>query len=266
MSETPIEGESQRLAELKAGLFTSDLAVDEFLLLRQCGFKPLGMVMGSSVYHIGIQVGRWKQSFELDTMSRAMHDARALAMERMRAEAETLGADGVVGTDLLLHTYVGGQSVLEFLAVGTAVRYDAAPQSLFATDGKPFTSAVSGQDFVKLWRAGFVPTHFSFGVCVYHVAHQSIRDSVRQVGQNIEMPLYTQAIYSAREIAMERMQTEAKSFGSVGVVGADLVVANHVWGEHAVEFAALGTGVRKHGQPVTVLNDPTYIVSMDATS
>src|ERR1700712_5682324 len=98
MTATPIEGESQRLAELRDGLFTSDLSVDEFLLLRQNGFTPLGMVMGSSVYHTGIQPGRWKQSFELDTMSRAMHDARALAMSRMRAEAESLGADGFVGT------------------------------------------------------------------------------------------------------------------------------------------------------------------------
>ena len=34
-----------------APLFTSDLSVNEFLLVREAGFEPVGMVVGSSIYH-----------------------------------------------------------------------------------------------------------------------------------------------------------------------------------------------------------------------
>ena len=33
--------------------FTSDLSVKEFLLVREAGFECLGLVMGSSIYHVG---------------------------------------------------------------------------------------------------------------------------------------------------------------------------------------------------------------------
>ena len=35
--------------------FTSDLSVNEFLLVKEAGFQPLGLVMGSSIYSIGAQ-------------------------------------------------------------------------------------------------------------------------------------------------------------------------------------------------------------------
>jgi len=52
----------RRLAELQPGragaIFTSDLSVNEFLLVREVGFRPLGLVLGSSIYHVGLQLGR----------------------------------------------------------------------------------------------------------------------------------------------------------------------------------------------------------------
>ena len=54
-----------RLAQNKRGLFTSDLSVNEFLLVKQAGFEPLGLVVGSSIYHIGIQLAGWKKSQEM---------------------------------------------------------------------------------------------------------------------------------------------------------------------------------------------------------
>ena len=53
----------RRLAELRPGqpgaIFTSDLSVNEFLLVREVGFRPVGLVLGSSIYHVGLQIGRW---------------------------------------------------------------------------------------------------------------------------------------------------------------------------------------------------------------
>src|SRR5665213_2340590 len=85
------EGASRRLAELENGLFTSDLSVNEFLLIKEVGFHPLGFVMGSSIYHTGIQTRKWGESQELTKLTEAMYNARELAMTRMEEEAAELG-------------------------------------------------------------------------------------------------------------------------------------------------------------------------------
>src|SRR5881628_86723 len=98
------EDAMRRLAELKpsapGSIFTSDLTVNEFLLVKEAGFRPLGLVLGSSIYHVGLQIGRWSKNMELDQLSGAMYHARELAMTRMEAEASQLGADGIVGVRL----------------------------------------------------------------------------------------------------------------------------------------------------------------------
>ena len=63
-----------------AGVFTSDLSVSEYVLLGEAGFEPLGFVIGSSIYHIGLQVGKWSQNQELQVLTQAMYNARELAM------------------------------------------------------------------------------------------------------------------------------------------------------------------------------------------
>ncbi len=72
------------------GVFTSDFSVNEFLLVRKAGFEPIGLCVGTCVYHVGIQYGSWGQNQELDVLSRAMYHARELAMSRMRAEAAAM--------------------------------------------------------------------------------------------------------------------------------------------------------------------------------
>ncbi|MDX6465849.1 MAG: hypothetical protein QOI27_889 [Gaiellaceae bacterium] len=111
----------ERLAQMKAGFFTSDLSVNEFLLVKQAGFDPLGLVIGSSIYHIGYQQSSWKQSMEMEVLSQAMYQARELAMTRMEEEADQLGADGIVGVRLDIGRYEWGQHLAEFIAIGTAV-------------------------------------------------------------------------------------------------------------------------------------------------
>ena len=56
-------------------------------------------------------------------------------MSRMQAEADHLGADGIVGVQLRLQSYVWGQGVLEFIATGTAVR--ALGSTGRGTEGAP---------------------------------------------------------------------------------------------------------------------------------
>ena len=244
-------------------LFTSDLSVDEFLLIRDAGFEPLGLVMGSSVYHVGLQYGGWKQSMELTVLTAAMYNARQLAMYRMQAEADAMRADGIVGVQLSIRQNEGYGDLLDFVAVGTAVRARDSSAAWRAPSGRAFTSDLSGQDFWKLCQAGYVPVSFVLGTCVYHIAHQSIRQMMRQAGQNVEMPIFTQATYDAREIAMARMQAEAERDGASGVVGVRVNESTHVWGEHGIEFLALGTSVRKVNDREHAIVSP-MVISLDS--
>ena len=91
---------SMRKDATHRGLFTSDLSVNEFLLVREAGFDPVGLVVGSSIYHIGYQQASWKQNQEMGVLTQAMYHARELAMTRMEEEADELGADGIVGVRL----------------------------------------------------------------------------------------------------------------------------------------------------------------------
>jgi uncharacterized protein YbjQ (UPF0145 family) len=249
------------------GVFTSDLSVSEYALLGEAGFEPLGFVVGSSIYHVGLQVGRWSQNMELQVLTQAMYNARELAMARMRAEADHLGADGIVGVELRMQMYAWGQDVLEFVATGTAVKAMNGTGAHRAPDGRAFTSDLSAQDFFRLLAAGAVPVAFVLGTCVYHIAHQSMMQTLRQAGSNQEMIVFTQGVYEARELALSRMQAEAGAASASGIVGVNVAVSNHVWGEHATEFLATGTAIRRladeHRMPDTTPR-PTFTLTLDS--
>src|SRR6201994_2550715 len=262
------EGRLARTAgAAQAGVFTSDLSVSEYVLLGEAGFEPLGFVVGSSIYHVGLQIGRWSQNAELQTLTQAMYNARELAMARMQAEADHLGADGIVGVSLRLQMYAWGQEVLEFVATGTAVKAISGNGAHRAPDGNAFTSDLSAQDFFRLLAAGAVPVAFVLGTCVYHIAHQSAMQALRQMGQNQEMQQFTQGVYDARELALTRMQAEATQAQAGGIVGVNVAVSNHVWGEHATEFLATGTAIRRlgdeHRLPQTSPK-PTFTLGLDS--
>lgn len=236
-----------RLAQSQQGrpCFTSDLSVNEFVLATQAGFMPVGLVMGTSIYHIGLQPARWNTSQELTVLTQAMYTARELAMARMEAEADMLGADGVIGVEVRARRYAFSSEIMEFVAIGTAVKAENTNVSLRTPAGRPFTSHLSGQDFWTLWQHGWVPRALVLGTCVYHVAHLTFRQTLQASGQNTELGTYTQAVYDAREIAMARMQYEGSQVGADGIVGVEVRENDWVWGEHGIEFFAMGTAVSR---------------------
>ncbi|MFG2974537.1 heavy metal-binding domain-containing protein [Streptomyces sp. NPDC048331] len=265
------EDAMRRLAQLQPGekgsLFTSDLTVNEFLLVREAGFRPLGLVLGSSVYHVGIQLGRWSKNQELTRLSQAMYEARELAMGRMEAEAHALGADGIVGVRLDIEFKEFGSDIAEFIAVGTAVKADGADPgpggSWRNNKGRPFTSDLSGQEFWTLIRAGYAPLDLVMGSCVYHVAHQRFTQVMGNTGRNVEIEPFTQALYNARELAMSRMQAEAQALEAEGIVAVRLRQHSHHWGAHTTEFFAIGTAVRPLRED-HVIDRPSLVLGLDA--
>ena len=196
------ESGRERIERMKGdvarGFFTSDLSINEFLFVKQAGFEPLGMVLGSSIYHIGFQQANWNRSMEMGVLTQAMYHARELAMTRMEEEADQVGADGIVGVRLEIGRYEWGADMAEFIAVGTAVKHNAGELHR-APNGRPFTSDLSGQEFSTLLRTGYRPVGLVMGNCVYHVAHQSMRQAWKQIGQNQEMvPVHAGAVRGAR--------------------------------------------------------------------
>ena len=295
-------------------LFTSDLSTNEFLLIKEAGFDPVGMVVGSSIYHVGYQpvyaagmgiaggfglgfgVGYAYSDQELTVLSEAKYRARELAMARMEAEAQALGADGVVGVRLDAGEYEWGRDLVEFIAVGTAVRARANGAAFRTRFGKPFTSDLSGQDLRTLLHAGYKPLGLVMGTCVY-AAYQNGLEFQRLAGMNwagftlsvasvnAEIEQFSQALYTARGLAMGRMQTEAAELGAEGIVGMQLTVElslsksdrefmselqdqqhngppSQQWRTFRVDLVAIGTAVAplaaEHAIPT-----PQMIVALD---
>ena len=241
-------------------IFTSDLSINEFALLHGAGFEPMELVMGVSVYHVGFQTSGLRQQQELTTLTEAMYRARWNAMSRMQAEADALGADGIVGVRLEWRPHGAAGEHLEFLAIGTAVRHAAQPGSFRRPGGQAFSSHLSGQDLVTLLGTGHAPVAFVMGNCVFHIAAQGVLQTIKQMGRNVEMPQWTQGNYEARELAMARLAAEAERDGASGVVGVSFKVQNYVWGLHTLEFYAEGTAIRRQGdaQPIR----PNYTLPM----
>jgi len=239
--------------------FTSDLTIDEVLLVEEVGFEPVELVMGSSYFHIGWQNAPWNTNMELGDITRMMHYARRVALDRMIHQAITAGADGIVGMRLELERE---EHHAEFTAIGTAVKRRAGDGAKWRmANGAPFTCDLSGGDFWALVRAGFRPVVFSFGVCVYHVAHQTLGQWFGSVGQNVEMPAFTQGLYDARELAMGRMQYDAQTAGATaGLVGVSVDESSHGWDGHIIEMIAMGTGVAPILDESHEVHEPARVV------
>jgi uncharacterized protein YbjQ (UPF0145 family) len=262
----------ERLANMKkTHFFTSDLSVNEFLLVKEAGFDPLGLVMGSSIYHIkpfGYAPGT---SSEITSLTEALYHSRDLAMTRMEEEADALGADGVIGVRLEVNLHAWGNQVCEFLAIGTAVKHRGG-HGYRNKLGKPFTSDLSGQDFWTLIRAGYRPVGFVMGNCCYYVA-PGLLAAYTGTARNVELHDYTHALYDARELAIERLQAEAEDLHATGIVGVTVEEKEHTWrgafgqgvlgfrGE-MIEFFVFGTAVvpLETGAPVPV---PTLVIPGD---
>jgi len=241
----------------------SELSVTEFLALARLGFLPRGLVIGSCVYSAGSQYAWSVCTAEVVNLSESMRTARHLAIGRMRAQAVQLGAEGVVDVRLQVehHLWRGGRQVAKFVAMGTAIAFDpghapatlrGAP-SLRLANGSPFTSDLSGPDFISLLRAGYRPVTVAMGTCVYGLDPREIR---RHRGQSAELSAYTQAFFDARETAMARLQHDlfaewppGHPDAPIGIVGMTVSESAYggqmLQGPPIVEFTAVGTAAAR---------------------
>jgi uncharacterized protein YbjQ (UPF0145 family) len=104
---------------------TSDMTNEEMWNMVNVGFLPIRLVMGVSVYSLGLKGGIFSalQSLgggEVAGLTEILYEAREKALARIEVDAERCGADEVIGVKT--HIYDLGGGLIEFMAIGTAVR------------------------------------------------------------------------------------------------------------------------------------------------
>ena len=113
-------------AEYADTILTSDLTCEEMWNLTNMGYIPRRLVLGTSIYSLGFTGGITSilKSFvkgEINELTTLIYDARESSIGKVFSEAKSIGADDVVG--LKTYVYSLGSGLIEFLAIGTAVKY-----------------------------------------------------------------------------------------------------------------------------------------------
>jgi uncharacterized protein YbjQ (UPF0145 family) len=133
----------------------------------------------------------------------------------MQEEAGLLGAHAVVDVGFEAKSYGWGASLIEFTAVGTAVRLQG-----YAPPPRPALTLLQPDALWKLVSAGYWPVGIAMGNCFWIEPHADC------YGENTvycsELPKHTDASQQARGFAVERFRAEAGRVGADGVVGVQV--------------------------------------------
>jgi uncharacterized protein YbjQ (UPF0145 family) len=248
----------------KARGVTSDLSIDEALLLHAAGWEPVDLVCGVAVVSVPVGVWTWGQG-QISSASEAHNAAVKGASDQLKGECMKVHGHGVVGVRVEVEVRTHH---IDVELIGTAVR----PIDGGDHPASPFVSDLSARDFTLLKGAGWLPVGLAFGACFTYAPRRSAGDAMKQKTQNIELTNFTEAMYTARESAMERMQRSALDVGGQGVIGVKVTEGPMSFARHAVGFTAWGTAVRlvadahQFVQPDVILPLDDVVVAFDAQS
>jgi uncharacterized protein YbjQ (UPF0145 family) len=189
------------------------LSGNEIYCMRLKGLIPSGVVIGNSIQSMGF-LGGVRSTFrgivggEIPDVTQMIHEGRAAAYQRMRAEADREQVHGVVGVASELRS-LGGNS--EFLFVGSGVSGGA--------DTKPFTSAGDAQELYCHMDAGYTPHGFVFGNIAYSVgAIGGITGTLKTLVRG-EIREFSDVFNETRHHAIERLVHHARQYQANAVVG-----------------------------------------------
>ncbi len=115
----------------------TELSVADYSKLVRAGFEPVGVVAWSSVFFVAASYNtqmmgslNFAQNQELGEFTQGVYSARETVVQRMTAQAATLGASGVIGVRIDHGigrisvgggTYQRGGLMVTFHAIGTAI-------------------------------------------------------------------------------------------------------------------------------------------------
>ena len=194
-------------------IFTSTLSPREGVVAKQTGLEAVSQVMGSSVFHVGFRNMRssWGGG-ELVNLTAAYEQARSRALSRMQQEAAMLRAHAVVDVKFEGRGYAWGEDLVEFTAVGTAVRVAGMQPT-----PQPALTLLTTGELWKLHHAGYWPVAVAMGNCFWYEPHADCTSEGSWFSQ--ELPVHTRASMTSRDLAVERFRRFAHHFNAHGVVG-----------------------------------------------
>jgi len=232
---------------------TSDLSVDESLLLHSIGWEAVDVVFGASVVSIPPFVWTWG-SGEITAASEAHNLAVRSAAKHLGAQCTEVRGHGVVGVHVEIEVQ---RHHVDVELTGTAVRPVKGKDT-----NHPFVSDLSARDFTLLHNAGWGPVGLAFGASFVYAPRRSAGTAMRQSSQNVELTNFTEAMYAAREAGMEHMQRSALDMGAQGIVAVRVSEGPMWFANHAIGFTAWGTAVRLEAQAHQYLS-PQVVLPLD---
>jgi uncharacterized protein YbjQ (UPF0145 family) len=230
-------------------MMLSGLSGNEIYCLAQKGWAPGNIVVGNSVYSLGVVRGiasgfQTLAGGEIESVTHLISDGRHAAIKRLEEEAASEHAHGLTGVVSDLKKISG---LIEFLAIGSAVKGQEY-------NGPFFTTACSGQDLYCQLDAGFAPRHFVMGNVAYALGVGRGFLGVLRMFAGGEVKEYSQMYNHTRHLALQRLEQEAQERGANAVV--DIVTHIIPFGPGVREMLMVGTAshnpvLGKLDRPVT---------------
>ena len=230
-------------------MITTGLSGDEIFCVSQLGLKPGEILVGNSVYAMGM-LGSIASSMrgmvggEIPEISQLISQGRLLALERLEAEASKERVYGATGMRNRLVHHLGSSNI-EFVAIGSGV-HSRENVEQFA-----FSTSLSGQELLCTVDAGYQPKRFVFGSVAYSMGVAGgILGALKTMGRG-EVTQYSDTLNFTRHLALQRLCEEAKEVGANCVV--DIEVHIEYYSPGVTEMYMIGTAC-KHpslGSPQT---------------
>ena len=198
----------------------TSLSGNEIYCLNLKGLEPGDLVLGNSVYSLGVvgSIGSGLKILvggEVGNVTSIIHEGRLSSYARMHEEARNHGGVGITGvtSQLLIH----GSNV-EFLSVGSCVHQKGA---IRGSEQMVFTSSASGQELYCQIDAGFRPVKFAFGNVAYSIGVTGgVFGGLQQMFRG-EVTQFSDVFSQTRHLAVERIAAEARAAGANCVTGIE---------------------------------------------
>ena len=228
--------------------FSSSGDGQELYCLMDAGYTPRKFVFGNVAYSIGVGGGilgglKSLARGEIKEFSDVFNATRHLALERVMADARSVGANAVVGIETRVMPF---QGVHEMLMLGTAAFHPGLPPQFAAT---PATSDMTCQEMWNMASLGYAPVKLLLRTAIYSLGVVGGLKAAFQAMARGEISDLTSLVYDAREHAISLLQQEANALGADDVVGIHVHI--HELG-NLIEFMAVGTAVKRMASMNTV--------------
>jgi uncharacterized protein YbjQ (UPF0145 family) len=195
------------------------LSGNEIYCLHLKGMKPGNLVIGNSVYSMGLlgSIGAGFNNMmggEVTQVTQIIHEGRLQSYQRMEKEARSHGGMGISGVTSELRHFHGN---IEFLSVGSTVHAETGPGT--GNEQLAFTTAHDAGELYCQIDAEYRPLKFAFGNVAYSVGVSGgILGSLKSLARG-EVKEFSDVFNVTRHLALQRIVADAASAGANAVVG-----------------------------------------------